>query len=164
MTPTFKELADGLREAGEGVATGPWVSGAPLPLTWVQATGGSVGGHEVKRDYFVCEMRGWGHLTGQGGLALDEKEAFEIQQQHARFIAHCGTNANAIIEALERANELEELSVKQDVCIEHLLANIEWLEEVHGVGPIEEDAAIVYQIKKRMRERKDARAALKGGE
>jgi hypothetical protein len=37
----------------------------------------------------VCEMRGWGHLTGQGGgCAMDDVEAVKIQDANAQLIAN----------------------------------------------------------------------------
>lgn len=36
----------------------------------------------------ICDMRGWGHLTGKGGgLALSEEKAIAIQEANARLIA-----------------------------------------------------------------------------
>lgn len=48
----------------------------------------------------VCEMRGWGRLTGTGGgLALSEGEALAIQDANARLVAA----APEMLEMLKRA-------------------------------------------------------------
>jgi hypothetical protein len=48
----------------------------------------------------VCDIRGWGHLTGKGhgALGLPNDEAFAIQEANARLIAA----APAMLEALQR--------------------------------------------------------------
>lgn len=35
----------------------------------------------------VCDLRGWGYLTGEGGLNLPEDHAIAIQEANARLIA-----------------------------------------------------------------------------
>lgn len=34
----------------------------------------------------ICDIRGWGYLTGIGGLHLSEAEAVEIQRANTRLI------------------------------------------------------------------------------
>ena len=47
----------------------------------------------------ICDIRGWGHLTGIGALALPEEEASAIQDANARLIAA----APELLEALKHA-------------------------------------------------------------
>lgn len=35
----------------------------------------------------ICDIRGWGHLTGSGALHLPEAEAIAIQEANGRLIA-----------------------------------------------------------------------------
>jgi hypothetical protein len=35
----------------------------------------------------ICDIRGWGYLTGKGGLGLPEEEAKKIQEANAALIA-----------------------------------------------------------------------------
>lgn len=53
-----------------------------------------------KGDFKVCDIRGWGHLTGcgAGALGLEHDEAEEIQKANAKLIAQ----APAMYEALEK--------------------------------------------------------------
>lgn len=39
----------------------------------------------------VADVRGWGHITGQGACRLEEGEAIEIQSANARLIAAAPT-------------------------------------------------------------------------
>jgi len=45
----------------------------------------------------ICDVRGWGHLTGVGALNLPEKTAAEIQDANGRLI----TAAPDLLEALK---------------------------------------------------------------
>ncbi len=38
-------------------------------------------------NMMVCQIRGWGHLTGRGALNLPEDKAIEIQKANGRLIA-----------------------------------------------------------------------------
>ena len=44
---------------------------------------------DAKGDFKVCDIRGWGHLTGKGhgALGLPEADAIEIQTANANLIA-----------------------------------------------------------------------------
>src|SRR5687767_874438 len=49
----------------------------------------------------ICNIRGWGHLTGKGGgLGLSEDEAVAIQHANARLIAA----APSLLEALQECD------------------------------------------------------------
>lgn len=49
----------------------------------------SVEGQTSKGTMKICDIRGWGHLTGQGhgALGLDQDEALKIQTANAHLIA-----------------------------------------------------------------------------
>lgn len=58
----------------------------------------------------ICDLRGWGHLTGIGGMNLPEDKAAEIQDANARLIAAapdllaaCETALDAIAEFLGKS-------------------------------------------------------------
>ena len=40
------------------------------------------------KEYNIMLIRGWGHLTGIGGLHLSDKEACKIQDDFGRYIAN----------------------------------------------------------------------------
>lgn len=50
----------------------------------------------------VCDVRGWGYLTGKGSLGLDAGTATAIQEANARLIAA----APDLLEALKVAADL----------------------------------------------------------
>jgi hypothetical protein len=50
----------------------------------------------------VCDIRGWGYLTGQGSLALEPKDAVKIQNSNAHLIAA----SPELYEALEKCLEV----------------------------------------------------------
>lgn len=54
---------------------GPWTVDEPM---WTKVFAGNM---------TVCDIRGWGFLTGIGGLHLPDEKAFEIQKANARLIA-----------------------------------------------------------------------------
>ncbi len=43
-------------------------------------------GFIINGDYHLILIRGWGYLTGTGGLNLSDKEALEIQDSLAEYI------------------------------------------------------------------------------
>ena len=47
----------------------------------------SIGGVVHAGEMRVCDVRGWGWLTGQGGLKLSPQEAEQIQDANAHLIA-----------------------------------------------------------------------------
>jgi hypothetical protein len=51
-------------------------------------------------SYPIAQMRGWGHLTGQGGLALNDAEAEEIQVNFADYICQAVNNHQALVDVL----------------------------------------------------------------
>lgn len=53
---------------------GPWEASNP----WLKVFAGNMN---------VADVRGWGHLTGVGGLNLPEDKAIEIQKANALLIA-----------------------------------------------------------------------------
>ncbi len=61
---------------------GPWRVLEPVG-TWIQ-TDGDPYGHGPMH---IADVRGWGHLTGQGACRLEEKPAIAIQTANARLIA-----------------------------------------------------------------------------
>lgn len=84
-TSTFKELTDGLREAGEGRTEGRWMSEPE---------------YQGSRAYEVFASNPLTHFLAKfdGDLPFGGSN-----EANARFIAYFGTHANAIIEALEQA-------------------------------------------------------------
>lgn len=74
---------------------GPWTA---------DANGHQVRTTDHKGNFPICDIRGWGHLTGKGvgALGLDPADAVEIQRANARLIAA----APAMLVALETAHSL----------------------------------------------------------
>lgn len=58
----------------------------------------------------VCDIRGWGHLTGFGGFHLSDEAAIEIQDANAALIAA----APEMFEALKSAGRL--IDHRQEDC------------------------------------------------
>jgi hypothetical protein len=50
-------------------------------------------------SYPIAQMRGWGHLTGQGGLALSDEDAEEIQVLFADAIVRAVNNHQVLLDA-----------------------------------------------------------------
>ena len=99
-------------EAREAVAT---------PGPWEQDRGLEVYTHD-KRGYFrLADIRGWGHLTGQGALALPKDEAIAIQTANAEFIAHSRQDVPALLAEVKRLNaELERMNGEYDSAVADL--------------------------------------------
>lgn len=76
---------------------GPWKVGhEALDVLAPHPQGGYVGGYAK-----VCDIRGWGFLTGKGALGLPEEEARAIQEANARLIAAAPEMLEATYNALE---------------------------------------------------------------
>lgn len=69
---------------------GPWAADPVTPGTYVWAG-------KPEDGAAVCLIRGWGHLTGGGGLGLSNEDAVSIQAANATLIAA----APDLYEALE---------------------------------------------------------------
>ena len=69
----------------------------------VSATNAKIGGETP-----ICDIRGWGYLTGQGhgALGLSEKEAIAVQRAIADYIA--SANPATMLALVARIRELEE--------------------------------------------------------
>ena len=109
---------------------GPWVTRDPF----LKVEGPS----EMGGEFCVCDIRGWGYLTGKGhgALGLSEKEALAIQKANAELIASApdmekeiaqlratvALQSDAFIASqAERARltaELENRTEERDVCEE----------------------------------------------
>ena len=59
-----------------GFTPGPWT---PLGKGWAV--------HAADGQMKVCDVRGWGYLTGKGSLALPEEQAVAIQTANEALIA-----------------------------------------------------------------------------
>jgi hypothetical protein len=49
----------------------------------------------------ICDIRGWGYLTGVGGLRLTPEQAIAIQEANAEFIAAARTALPACLDEIE---------------------------------------------------------------
>ena len=56
-------------------------------------------------EMHVCDICGWGHLTGQGGLRLSEQEALTIQEDNALFIAHAHQDIPALLKYIKQLED-----------------------------------------------------------
>lgn len=56
----------------------------------------------------VADLRGWGHLTGTGGLHLSHEEATEIQNERGRLMARAPGMARRIAALVKLRDELVE--------------------------------------------------------
>ena len=59
---------------------GPWTPDSRAMSVWAE---------DHRGKFPICDIRGWGHLTGKGhgALGLPETEAIAIQMANARLIA-----------------------------------------------------------------------------
>ncbi len=53
----------------------------------------------------VCQMRGWGHLTGSGGLRLSDEKAVEIQKANQELIVRAVNAHDELVAALKMARD-----------------------------------------------------------
>lgn len=58
-------------------------------------------GPNTINDGRICDMRGWGHLTGAGALNLDGDKAAAIQDARKAFIAHARADIPALVAEVE---------------------------------------------------------------
>lgn len=72
---------------------GPWQQLKELP-TWIDAPN-----HCERGALHICDVRGWGHLTGKGHGAhgMEEKPAMAIQDANGAFIAHAREDIPALL-------------------------------------------------------------------
>jgi hypothetical protein len=88
---------------------------------------------EAPKGMSICDIRGWGYLTGKGhgALGLPHDEAKEIQDANARLIA-------AAPEMLEAFNKIKNESTAMcesigDELLEYFIDRI--IEKAEGRGP-----------------------------
>jgi len=76
----------------------------------------------------ICDIRGWGHLTGQGhgALKLSDEDGKEQQDNNGLFIAHSRQDISWLITEVERLKEFEDWVVKRDA---QLKTSLNWEEE-----------------------------------
>ncbi len=82
----------------EGTTAGPWVD--------VGDRGWEVRAANVQMR--VCDIRGWGYLTGKGSLGLSDDEAIGIQKANARLIAAAPDLVREVIALRARVEVLED--------------------------------------------------------
>lgn len=72
------------------------------PLPWhADSLAQYVFATECGSDFPVLQIRGWGHLTGAGGLGLSDDEAFAVQEANAAFIVRACNSHYELLEALK---------------------------------------------------------------
>ena len=81
---------------------GPWVV-QPTVGTWIQTAGDPYQHGQMH----IADVRGWGHLIGQGACALAEDVAVAIQDANARLIAAAPELLAACKRALNEFSEWE---------------------------------------------------------
>lgn len=59
-------------------------------------------------DNRICDIRGWGSLTGVGGFHLSDTEAAAVQDARGTFIAHARTDLPAALAEIRRLRKLLE--------------------------------------------------------
>ena len=90
-------------------------------------------------NMMIAQIRGWGYLTGKGGLGLSDGEAYEIQKANARLIAAAPEMYEMITKLVDGITIAELLNVMQVVKVnpvliesaKRLLARIDGKEEHH---------------------------------
>lgn len=73
---------------------GSWHADEIAAIVW--------GGPDTINDGRICDIRGWGHLTGRGALSLTPEEAAATQEARMAFIAHARTDVPALVVEVER--------------------------------------------------------------
>ncbi len=89
------ERLDELEKLANSAFAGPWEPDVQGP--WVMG---------ADNQCRVCDIRGWGYLTGTGGLGLSDKEAAKLQDNTTTFIAASRTAIPDLIAALREHKEL----------------------------------------------------------
>lgn len=74
---------------------GPWqYSNDPLQAVWATTYAG---------EMMVCQLRGWGHLTGTAALKLPERESAAIQDANGRLVSAAPELYEALLSIAESA-------------------------------------------------------------
>ena len=109
---------------------------AATPGPWEQDKGLEVYTHD-RRGYFkLADIRGWGHLTGQGALALPRDEAIAIQTANAEFIAHSRRDVPALLAEVGRQNaEMDRLKSEYDSAVADLETLLDEIDNCLVCGP-----------------------------
>ena len=88
-------------------------------------------------NMMIAQIRGWGYLTGKGGLGLSDGEAYEIQKANARLIATAPEMYELLdyiasyLTALSKLIPLSGLLINYLSMINDLVARIDGKEERH---------------------------------
>lgn len=132
MSLTLQEREQ-IRAREQAATKGPWGDGA---LRGVNIFAGNMN---------ICDIRGWGHLTGSGGLRLSDDEAIRVQVANATFIAQARQDIPALLDELNAKDaELARIAADKAYLFQANVAN-EWEER--------------YQCQERRIELKDAEIA-----
>ena len=65
---------------------------------------------------FIAELRGWGYLTGTGGLHLDNETACEIQDARGEFIAKCINESTELAQLREKLAAIRTVVKDETIC------------------------------------------------
>lgn len=78
----------------------------PLPFEYNEM-GKQIGARDENDSYImVADIRGWGHLTGQGSYDLDQDTAREIQDDLGKYLVSCANNMPLAISTIETLMKL----------------------------------------------------------
>lgn len=90
--PTTRQLEE-WKVLAEKATPGPWTD---EPSSGVMV---------LSEHMTICDIRGWGYLTGEGGLNLTVKQAEAVQETNSAFIAASRTAIPTLIAAVERLRD-----------------------------------------------------------
>lgn len=85
---------DAIEARAKAATPGPWEH---------EKNGGMIYAYEMKMR--VLDIRGWGYLTGWGGLHMNEEAAIKVQEANGDFAAHAREDVPALIAELRKLRE-----------------------------------------------------------
>ena len=85
---------DAIEARAKAATPGPWTH---------EKSGGMVYAYEMKMRVF--DIRGWGYLTGVGGLHMKEEAAIKVQEANGDFVVNAREDVPAMARELRKLRE-----------------------------------------------------------